>query len=85
MARHGSLLSREGKISIKSGKHSKSHGIPIDLECTCSTCSRYDRAYLWHLYKAKEPLYMSLATVHNIHYMNDLMARHRQDILEDKI
>lgn len=85
LARHGSLLSREGKISIKSGKHSKSHGIPIDLECTCSTCSRYDRAYLWHLYKAKEPLYMSLATVHNIHYMNDLMARHRQDILEDKI
>ena len=38
-----------------------------------------------HIYKAKEPLYMSLATVHNIHYMNDLMARHRQDILEDKI
>jgi len=85
IARHGTLLTRKGKIHIKSGKHSKEYGVPIDEECGCSTCQRYDRAYLWHLFKAKEPVFMQLATIHNIHYMNDLMARQRQLILEDKL
>lgn len=85
VARHGTLLSREGRINIKSGKYSKQYGIPIDQECQCSTCQRYDRAYLWHLYKAKEPLFMQLAGIHNIQYMNDLMAKQRQDILDGKI
>mmetsp|Transcript_14490 Transcript_14490/g.30946 ORF Transcript_14490/g.30946 Transcript_14490/m.30946 type:complete len:562 (+) Transcript_14490:189-1874(+) len=85
IARHGTLLTRKGKIHIKSGKHSKEYGVPIDEECGCSTCQRYDRAYLWHLFKAKEPVFMQLAAIHNIHYMNDLMARQRQLILEDKL
>lgn len=85
VARHGTLLSREGRINIKSGKYAKQYGIPIDQECQCSTCQRYDRAYLWHLYKAKEPLFMQLAGIHNIQYMNDLMAKQRQDILDGKI
>ncbi|KAL7549871.1 hypothetical protein ACHAWF_013128 [Thalassiosira exigua] len=85
IARHGTLLSREGKVHIKSGKYSRQYGVPIDQECGCSTCKRYDRAYLWHLFKAKEPVLMTLATIHNIHYMNDLMTRQRQLILEDKI
>ena len=86
VARHGTLLTRKGKVNISSGKkYSKAYGVPIDDECNCSTCQHYDLAYLWHLYKAKEPLFMQLAAVHNIHYMNDLMANVRQDILDDKI
>lgn len=85
ISRHGTLLTRKGKINIKSGKHLKSYGVPIDDECSCSTCQHYDRSYLCHLYKAKEPLYMQLAAVHNIQYMNDLMAQHRNDILSGKI
>lgn len=85
VARHGTLLSREGRINIKSGKYAKQYGIPIDQECQCSTCQRYDRAYVWHLFKAKEPLFMQLAGIHNIQYMNDLMAKQRQDILDGKI
>ncbi len=85
LSRHGTLLSREGKIHIKSGKYKRQYGIPIDPECTCSTCQQYDRSYLWHLYKAKEPVFMTLATIHNLQYMNDLMARQRQLILENKI
>jgi queuine tRNA-ribosyltransferase len=85
ISRHGTLLSREGKINIKSGKYSKQHGIPIDSECSCSTCQHYDRAYLWHLYKAKEPLFMQLAAVHNIQYMNDFMAKQREMILNGEI
>lgn len=53
LSRHGTLLSREGKVHIKSGKYSRQFGVPIDSECGCSTCQNYDRAYLWHLYKAK--------------------------------
>ena len=86
IARHGTLLTRQGKINISSGKkYSKAYGIPIDVECGCSTCAHYDLPYLWHLYKAKEPLFMQLAAVHNIQYMNDLMARLRQDILDGKV
>jgi len=86
LARHGTLLTRNGSIHIKSGeKYSKAYGEPIDSECTCSTCQHYDRAYLWHLYKAKEPLFMQLASIHNIHYMNDMMAQQRKDILDGKI
>eukprot|EP00581_Thalassiosira_minuscula_P032551 CAMPEP_0183758688 /NCGR_PEP_ID=MMETSP0739-20130205/6580_1 /TAXON_ID=385413 /ORGANISM="Thalassiosira miniscula, Strain CCMP1093" /LENGTH=535 /DNA_ID=CAMNT_0025996333 /DNA_START=163 /DNA_END=1770 /DNA_ORIENTATION=- len=85
LSRHGTLLTQKGKIHIKSGRYKSQYGVPIDEECTCSTCQGYDRAYLWHLYKAKEPLFMTLATIHNIHYMNDLMAEQRQLILEDKI
>lgn len=86
LARHGTLLSRKGKVHIKSGiTHSKAYGIPIDDECECSTCKHYDRSYLWHLFKAKEPLFMQLAAIHNIQYMNDLMKQQRQDILDNKI
>mmetsp|Transcript_11847 Transcript_11847/g.24444 ORF Transcript_11847/g.24444 Transcript_11847/m.24444 type:complete len:528 (+) Transcript_11847:126-1709(+) len=89
LGRHGALMTTEegmnGRLYIKSGRHSRSYGIPIDPNCQCLTCQRYDRAYLWHLYKAKEPLFMQLATLHNIQYMNDMMARYRQDILDDKI
>lgn len=85
LGRHGTLLTRNGHFRIKSGKHSHSFGVKIDDACNCTTCQHYDRAYLWHLFKANEPVAISLATLHNIHYMNDMMASIRQDILEDKI
>ena len=85
LGRHGTLLAREGTIKIRSSRHSRSYGVPIDEHCTCKTCQHYDRAYLWHLFRANEPLAVSLATLHNINYMSDLMASLRQDILEDKI
>jgi queuine tRNA-ribosyltransferase len=85
LGRHGTLLSRKGHVRIQRGVHAKAFGQKIDDECTCSTCQHYDRAYLWHLFKANEPLAIPLATLHNIHYMNDLMSQIRQDIMEDKI
>eukprot|EP00518_Triparma_eleuthera_P006487 CAMPEP_0182476526 /NCGR_PEP_ID=MMETSP1319-20130603/29248_1 /TAXON_ID=172717 /ORGANISM="Bolidomonas pacifica, Strain RCC208" /LENGTH=428 /DNA_ID=CAMNT_0024677621 /DNA_START=101 /DNA_END=1384 /DNA_ORIENTATION=- len=58
LARHGTLLTREGKLHIKSGKHKKSYGVPIDEKCGCDTCKKYDRAYMNHLYRASEPLFL---------------------------
>lgn len=85
LGRHGTLLSRNGHVRIKSGKHRNSFGVKIDDKCNCSTCQHYDRAYLWHLFKANEPVAVPLATVHNIQYMNDMMAEIRQDIMDDKL
>lgn len=87
IGRHGTVLTRnEGVLKLTSGvKHARAFGIPIDEECSCPTCQKYDRAYLCHLFKANEPLAMNLAAVHNIQYMNDLMGRLRDDILHDRI
>lgn len=85
LARHGTILTRQGSIKIKSGKYSRSFGVKLDEECNCSTCSHYDRAYLWHLFKANEPIAVSLAAQHNIQYMSDLMSDIRQDIMEDRL
>eukprot|EP00606_Chrysophyceae_sp_TOSAG23-5_P001096 GSChrysophyteH2.ASY1.ANO1.510.1 assembled CDS len=46
---------------------------PIDESCQCYTCRNYSRAYIHHLFKAKETLGGTLTTIHNIHYMNALM------------
>eukprot|EP00539_Tryblionella_compressa_P006104 CAMPEP_0178760206 /NCGR_PEP_ID=MMETSP0744-20121128/15356_1 /TAXON_ID=913974 /ORGANISM="Nitzschia punctata, Strain CCMP561" /LENGTH=481 /DNA_ID=CAMNT_0020414743 /DNA_START=558 /DNA_END=2004 /DNA_ORIENTATION=- len=85
VARHGTILTRKGSIKIKSGKFSKSFGVKLDDSCECSTCRHYDRAYLWHLFKANEPIAVSLAAQHNIQYMSDIMASIRNDIMEDKL
>lgn len=85
LSRHGTLLTKEGKIHITQGKHKDSFNVPIDEGCQCSTCQTYDRAYLHHLFKAQEPLATMLGTVHNIHFMNEMMKQIRQDILDDKI
>jgi queuine tRNA-ribosyltransferase len=85
LGRHGTVLTRGGTIRLQSGKHAQSFGVPIDSECQCSTCQHYDRAYLWHLFKASEPIAISLASIHNIQYMSDLMAQIREDIMNDLI
>lgn len=93
IARHGTLLTRNkddpqqpgGTLKIRNRENAKAFGVKIDEHCQCSTCQHYDRAYLWHLFKANEPIAMTLAATHNVHYMNDLMAQLRQNIMEDRI
>ena len=85
LGRHGTILTRQGLLRIKRGAYSKAFGIPLDPECSCKTCQHYDRAYLWHLFKASEPVAVTLAAQHNIHYMSDLMAELRKEIMEGKI
>ena len=85
VARHGTILTREGSIKIKSGKYAKAFGEKLDEKCNCATCQHYDRSYLWHLFKANEPTAVTVAAQHNIRYMSDLMAEIRQDIMEDRI
>ena len=46
---------------------------PIDSTCQCYTCRNFNRAYLHHLFRAKELIGPTLVTIHNIHFMNRLM------------
>ena len=85
LGRHGTLLTRQGLLRIKRGANARSFGMKICQECNCSTCQRYDRAYLCHLFKANEPLGVMLATQHNLTFMSDLMEELRQGIMDDRI
>jgi queuine tRNA-ribosyltransferase len=85
VARHGTILTRDGSIKIQSGKHARSFGVKLDERCNCYTCTHYDRAYLWHLFKANEPVAVSLAVQHNLQYMSDLMESIRQEIMDDRL
>lgn len=68
IARHGSLLTSQGMLKIRQQSYRLDAG-PIEKNCTCSTCQNFTRSFLHHLYKAHEPVFMELASIHNIYYM----------------
>jgi len=83
-ARHGLLFTTRGNRKILSPEN-KLLFRPIDEDCTCPTCQRYTLAYLHHLFKAKEMTGLYLASVHNVHFMVQLMAAYRLKILDGEI
>jgi queuine tRNA-ribosyltransferase len=82
-ARNGTLFTSFGKIHIKGAKFKEDHK-PIDSECKCMVCQKYSRAYLNHLYRAKELTYLRLGTIHNLYYYQNLMKEMREAILENR-
>ncbi len=72
VARNGAAFTRRGTISLKKIEHAQSFG-PIDETCGCAVCARYTRAYLRHLFKAKEILAPMLTTEHNLYFMDRLV------------
>lgn len=83
-ARHGLLFTSKGNVKIVQGSN-KNRFEPIDPDCTCITCKNYTLAYVHHLFKAKEITGHILASIHNLHFMVQLMANYRTQILEDRI
>ncbi|MDD5890096.1 MAG: tRNA-guanine transglycosylase, partial [Ruminococcus sp.] len=75
-ARHGHLFTKSGIININNQKYQKDLA-PIDKECNCPVCKSFSRAYLRHLKKAEEMLYMRLAVMHNLYFYNNLMEEIR--------
>jgi queuine tRNA-ribosyltransferase len=82
-ARNGMLFTSSGRLVIKNARHQDDHR-PVDEECDCYTCRNYSRAYLRHLFMAREILSSQLNTIHNLHYYVGLMARIRRAIEEDR-
>ena len=75
-ARHGILFSKQGNINITKREYSTSFGA-LDTTCSCPTCKSYSAAYLHHLFKAKEMLAATLATIHNLRFMMRMMEEIR--------
>ncbi len=83
-ARHAFIFTLDGTLKIMQSIHKQSF-IPLQEGCTCHTCTHYTRAYIHHLFKAKELTAYTLATIHNLHFMMQLMARYRERILNDEL
>jgi queuine tRNA-ribosyltransferase len=78
-ARNGHLFTTTGVVRIRNSMHEKDTG-PIDETCACYTCRNYSRAYLKHLDRCNEILGARLATIHNLHYYQQLMREIREAI-----
>ncbi len=81
-ARNGQLITAYGTLNISNARF-REDVRPPDADCTCYTCRHFSRAYLRHLYMARELLAYRLNSIHNIHYYTHLMAGMRQAIREN--
>jgi len=80
IARNGALFIRTGRLNIRNARYADDPA-PIKDGCNCYTCRHFSRAYLRHLIMAKEILGLRLATLHNLHFMLNLMREIREAIL----
>lgn len=77
--RHGHVYTSQGKLNLFNARHERAD-IPIDPLCGCKVCRTHSRAYMRHLFKAKEMLAMRLAVMHNLYFYNNLMRDVRNAI-----
>lgn len=81
--RHAHVYTNKGKLNLLNAKYENDE-TPIDDTCGCPACRRYTKAYIRHLFKAKEMLAMRLCVMHNLYFFNSLMEEIRQAIEEDR-
>jgi queuine tRNA-ribosyltransferase len=79
LARNAALFTRQGRLNIRNASFERD-GAPIEDGCACYTCRHFSRAYLRHLFKAGELLAHRLATIHNVHFLLQLMRDIRRAI-----
>lgn len=82
IARNGTLFTKSGKINMMNAGFVTDF-TPVDPTCQCYTCTNYTRAYLSHLFRAKEMEAATLASIHNVHFITNLVSRMREAIMND--
>jgi len=82
LARHGSLMTRHGRINILKGCYAEDF-TPIDPECDCYCCRHYTKAYVHHLMKCEEGFGARLCSIHNIRFLIQTMEEARKAIQND--
>ncbi len=82
-ARNACVFTSEGRLVIKNARYARDAG-PLDPACRCAVCRRYSRAYIRHLFVAREMLAAMLATYHNLWFYLDTMREIRQAIVSGK-
>jgi queuine tRNA-ribosyltransferase len=80
-ARNSYLFTSEGVLAMRNSQY-KDDFETIDKNCNCYTCSNFSRAYLRHLFIAKEILALELASIHNLHFYLNLVKEARRNIIE---
>ncbi len=83
-ARHGLIFTKQGNLKILNSAN-RYLFTSLEDDCECMVCKNYTRAYLHHLFKAKEMTGYTLASIHNLHFMVQLMKKYREQILRDEI
>ena len=78
-ARSATLFTNRGRIRL-TNKNYRRDFFPVEPNCGCYTCQNFTRAYLHHLFNANEVLSAILASIHNVHFYLELMARCRSAI-----
>ncbi len=79
--RTGGIYTKQGKIQIPNAEYKEDWG-PLDDGCTCPVCTEHTRAYIHHLFRTHEMLGPILASMHNIFFLTNLVAKIRQSILD---
>jgi len=83
LGRNGTIYTKTGKIIIMNTKF-RNDFEPVEKDCECYTCRNYSRAYIAHLFHGKEMLAGTLASIHNLYFIANLVKKIRQSILDDK-
>ncbi len=79
MGRNGTAFTSAGRVNVR-GAAGRADARPLDERCDCSTCTRFSRAYLRHLFAADEMLGPRLLSLHNVHFLTALARRSREAI-----
>jgi queuine tRNA-ribosyltransferase len=82
LGRNGTLYTKEGKIHITNTEY-RLDTKPVEEDCPCYTCTHYSRSYICHLFHGKEMLAGTLSSIHNIHFLVNLVKKIRQSILDE--
>ncbi len=84
IARNGTVMTSHGRLVVRNANNARDFR-PLDEECSCYACRNYTRAYIRHLFKADEILGLRLTTIHNLHFLLNLMKEIRAAIAGDSL
>src|SRR5699024_4683007 len=84
IARNGTTMTSQGRVVIKNAQYARDF-TPLDPNCDCYTCRNYTRAYIRHLLKANETFALRLTSIHNLHFLINLMEQIKDAIREDRL
>lgn len=81
LGRHGTIYTKDGKKHITNARYQDDLG-PLDEGCGCYACKNFSRAYVNHLHRSKEMFGLTLASVHNLHFLVNLVKDIRRSLLD---
>jgi queuine tRNA-ribosyltransferase len=80
MGRNGAVFTRDGRLNIKRTEY-RLDSRPLDPDCDCAACTRFNRAYIRHLFVSDEILGLRLLSLHNVHFLLSIVRGARQSII----